>query len=143
MRERTLAIVKPDGVGKGLIGEVLRRYEQQGLRIIGLKMVCLSKVAAEGFYQVHRERPFFQSLTTFMASGPAVVLVLEGEDAINRHRALMGATDPKQADPGTLRREFADDIEHNIVHGSDSAESAAFEIPYFFNALELYPAGGS
>ncbi len=135
--ERTLSIVKPDGVGKNLIGEVIKRFESNGLRVIGLKMIYLNKREAEGFYAVHRGKPFFESLTTFMSSGPAVVMVLEGEGGISKVRELMGATDPKKANEGTLRRQYAADIEHNIVHGSDAPETAAFEIGYFFNALEI------
>ena len=136
--ERTLSIVKPDGVGKNLIGEVIRRFESNGLRVIGLKMVSLNKKEAEGFYAVHRGKPFFESLTTFMSSGPAVVMVLEGEGAISKVRELMGATDPKKANEGTLRRQYASNIEQNIVHGSDAPETAALEIGYFFNALEIF-----
>lgn len=138
MLERTLSIVKPDGVSKNLIGEVIRRFEKEGLKVIGLKMVSMSKAQAQGFYAVHREKPFFQSLTDFMSSGPAVVMVLEGEDAIAKTRRIMGATNPKDAEPGTIRKQYADDVEHNIVHGSDSPQSAQVEIPYFFNALEMY-----
>lgn len=135
--ERTLLIVKPDGVSKNLIGEVLRRFEKNGMRIIALKMVKLSKAQAEGFYAVHRSKPFFSSLTEFMSSGPCVVMILEGENAISRVREIIGATDPAKAAEGTIRRDFAADIEKNIVHGSDSHESASFEIKYFFNALEI------
>jgi len=135
--ERTLSIVKPDGVGKNLIGEVIKRFETNGLRVIALKMIYMNKQKAEGFYAVHRGKPFFESLTTFMSSGPAVVMVLEGEGAISKVRGLMGATDPKKADEGTLRRQYASNIEHNIVHGSDAPETAAYEIGYFFNALEI------
>ena len=135
--ERTLSIVKPDGVGGNLVGEVLRRFEENGIRIVALKMIHLSKKQAEGFYQVHRERPFFESLTDFMSSGPCVVMVLEGDGAISRVRAIMGATDPEDAEPGTIRKDFASGIEKNIVHGSDSPESAAYEIGYFFSELEI------
>ena len=135
--ERTLSIVKPDGVSKHLIGEVISRFEKEGLRVIALKMVKLSKTEAEGFYAVHRERPFFPSLTEFMSSGPCVVMVLQGENAISRVREIMGATDPEKAAKGTIRRDFASNIERNIVHGSDSPESASFEICYFFNCLEI------
>jgi nucleoside-diphosphate kinase len=135
--ERTLAIVKPDGVGRGLTGEVLRRVEGLGLKIVALKMVRLTKLQAQGFYAVHRERPFFNDLTTFMSSGPAVVMVLEGDNAITRWRELMGATDYRKAAEGTLRREFASDIEKNVVHGSDAPETAAFEVGYFFNCFEI------
>jgi len=136
--ERTLSIVKPDGIQKHLIGEVIKRFEDHGLKVAGLKMISMSKKEAEGFYAVHRGKSFFESLTTFMSSGPAVVMVLEGEGAIAKTRELMGATDPKQAKEGTLRREFATNIEKNIVHGSDASETAAFEINYFFNALEIF-----
>jgi nucleoside-diphosphate kinase len=136
--ERTLSIVKPDGVGKHLIGEVIKRFEGRGLKVIGLKMIRMDKKEAEGFYAVHRGKPFFESLTTFMSSGPSVVMVLEGEGTIAKVRELMGATDPKQAKEGTLRRQFATNIERNIVHGSDEPETAAFEIQYFFNALEIF-----
>lgn len=136
--ERTLVIVKPDGVRKNLIGEVIRRFEQEGLKVVGLKMVRLTKAKAEGFYQVHRDKPFFDSLTDFMSEGPIVVMVLEGEGAIERVREIMGATDPKKAAPGTIRNLYGDNIQENIVHGSDSPESAGYEIPYFFNALEIY-----
>ena len=136
--ERTLSIVKPDGVQKGLIGEVIKRFEERGLKVIALKMISLNKRGAEGFYAVHRGKPFFESLTTFMSSGPSVVMVLEGEGAISKTRELMGATDPKQAKEGTLRRQFAANIERNVVHGSDAPETAAFEIRYFFNSLEMF-----
>lgn len=140
--EQTLVIVKPDAVARGLIGEVIRRFEVEGVVIRGLKMVVLEQREAEGFYHVHRDRPFFDSLTRFMASGPCVVMVLEGEGAIQRVRQLMGATDPLKAAEGTLRRAFATSIERNVIHGSDSPESAAFEIPFFFSRLELLSAGG-
>lgn len=136
--ERTLSIVKPDGVGKNLIGETMKRFEENGLKVIGLKMIWIGKKEAEGFYAVHRGKPFFESLTTFMSSGPSVVMVLEGNEAISKTRELMGATDPKQAKEGTLRRRYAANIERNIVHGSDAPETAAFEIKYFFNALEIF-----
>jgi nucleoside-diphosphate kinase len=135
--ERTLSIIKPDGVARGLIGEVARRLEGAGLRIVAMKMVRLSLAQAQGFYAVHRERPFFDSLTAFMSSGPAVAMVLEGEQAIARYRDLMGATDFRKAAPNTIRRDFASDIEKNVVHGSDAPETAAFEIGYFFNGLEI------
>ena len=135
--ERTLSIVKPDGVGGNLVGEVLRRFEEKGVSIVALKMIHLSKEQAEGFYNVHRERPFFGSLTDFMSSGPCVVMVLEGDGAISGVRATMGATDPEKAEPGTIRKDFASGIEKNIVHGSDSPESAAYEIGYFFGELEI------
>ncbi len=135
--EKTLSIIKPDAVEKNLIGEVVRRLEQENITISAMKMVHLTRSQAEGFYAVHKERPFFESLTNFMASGPAVVMVLSGKDVINRYRTLMGATNYKEAAEGTIRREFATDIEKNVVHGSDSPESAAFEIGYFFNSLEI------
>ena len=136
--ERTLSIVKPDGIQKHLMGEVIKRFEDHGLKVIGLKMISMNKKEAEGFYAVHRGKPFFESLTTFMSSGPSVVMVLEGEGAISKTRELMGATDPKQAKQGTLRRQFATNIEKNVVHGSDAPETAAFEIKYFFNSLEIF-----
>jgi len=136
--ERTLSIVKPDGVKKNLIGEVLKMFEQPGLRIAAMRMLRMSIDDAKGFYIIHKERPFYDSLTSFMSEGPVVVMVVEGDNAINKVRQIMGATNPKDAAPGTIRADFASDIEHNIVHGSDSKESAAFEIPYFFPALEIY-----
>jgi len=136
--ERTLSIVKPDGVQKHLIGEVIKRFEGAGLKVVALKMIWMDKKEAEGFYAVHQGKAFYESLTTFMSSGPAVVMVLEGEGAISKTRELMGATDPKQAKEGTLRRQFATNIERNVVHGSDAPETAAFEIKYFFNSLEMF-----
>lgn len=135
--EQTLSIIKPDAVQKNVIGDIISRFEQNGLRIAALKRIQLSKREAEGFYYVHKERPFFDSLTTFMAEGPIVVMVLEGEDAIAKNRALMGATNPENADPGTIRKDFADSLERNAVHGSDSPESAAFEILFFFSGMEI------
>jgi len=135
--ERTLSIVKPDGVKKNVIGEVIRRFEQKGLRIAALKMIRMSKDDAKGFYIVHKERPFYDSLTAFMSEGPIVVMVVEGGNAIVKVREIMGATNPKDAAPGTIRADLASDIEHNIVHGSDSEESASYEIPYFFSAVEI------
>jgi nucleoside-diphosphate kinase len=135
--ERTLVIVKPDAVRKGVAGQVIARFEQAGLRILALRMVHLSVTQAEGFYAVHRERPFFGSLTSFMNQGPCIPMVLEGEGAIARVRELMGATNPAQAAPGTIRKDFAESIEANVVHGSDSLGSAGFEIPFFFPGLEL------
>jgi nucleoside-diphosphate kinase len=135
--ERTLSIIKPDGVKKGLIGEVIKRFEKAGLKIAAMKMIHMSKKEAEGFYAVHRGKPFYNSLTDFMSSGPCVVLILEGEKAISRNRELMGATNPKDAAPGTIRKEFAANVEQNIVHGSDAPETAAYEMGYFFNALEI------
>jgi len=135
--ERTLSIVKPDGVRTNLIGEVLNRFENADLRLIGLKMIKLSKKQAEGFYAVHKNRPFFSSLTDFMSSGPCVVILLKGENAINKLREMMGATNPEEALKGTIRSDFASNIEQNVVHGSDSPESALFEIKFFFNDLEI------
>src|SRR5262245_12872402 len=135
--ERTLVIVKPDAVGKGVAGRIIARLEGAGLRILAVRMVHLSVVEAEGFYAVHRERPFFASLTRFMNQGPCIPMVLEGEHAIARVRELMGATDPAKAAAGTIRKDFADSIEANAVHGSDSPASAAFEIPYFFPGIQL------
>jgi nucleoside-diphosphate kinase len=135
--QRTLSIIKPDGVKKGLVGEVTRRFEKEGIRIVAMRMLRLTRREAEGFYAVHRERPFFGSLTEFMSSGPVIVLVLEGEDVISRNRMLMGATDPKKADKGTIRADFAHNVEQNIVHGSDAPETAETEIRYFFSDLEL------
>ena len=135
--EKTLSIVKPDGVEKNVIGEVIRRFESKDIKVVGIKMVKLSKEQAEGFYAVHKERPFFGSLTDFMSSGPCVLMILEGENVIPRARKIMGATNPEEADNGTIRKDFASDIEHNIVHGSDSPESADYEINYFFNQLEI------
>ena len=135
--ERTLSIIKPDGVKKGLIGEVVRRFEKAGLKVVAMKMIHMTKKTAEGFYTVHRGKPFYNSLTDFMSSGPCVVLILEGEKAIGRNRELMGATNPKDAAAGTIRKEYAANVEQNIVHGSDAPETAAFEMGYFFNALEI------
>ena len=135
--ERTLSIIKPDGVARGIIGEVIQRLESNKLKIIGMKMLKMNKAQAEGFYAAHEERPFFDSLTYFMSSGPVVVMVLEGENAIAKYRDIMGATDYKEAAEGTIRKDFATDIEKNVVHGSDSPETAAFEIGYFFNRFEL------
>jgi nucleoside-diphosphate kinase len=137
--ERTLSIVKPDGVRKNVIGEVLRRFEATGLRIVAARMQRLSLSEAEGFYAVHRERPFFRDLVTYMTSGPVLVQVLEGEAAVTRNRDIMGATDPKKAAPGTIRADLAESIEQNVVHGSDSPENAAREIAYFFSETELCP----
>jgi nucleoside-diphosphate kinase len=134
--EQTLSMIKPDGVARGLIGEVVGRFEKNGLKINAMKMLHLSLDQARAFYAVHRERPFYDSLTRFMSSGPIVALILEGEGAIQVNRDLMGATDYRQAAPGTIRADFARDIEANIVHGSDSPENARIEIDFFFNALE-------
>ena len=136
MTERTLVMVKPDAVKRGHVGEVIRRFEAAGLTIRALKMVSLERREAEGFYQVHRERPFFASLTQFMSSGPAVAMILEGPGAILKVRTLMGATDPAKAESGTIRKDLATSLEQNAVHGSDSPESAAYEIPFFFSSLE-------
>ena len=130
--EQTLSIIKPDGVQKNLIGEIYSRFEKAGLQIVAAKMLQLSQEQAEGFYAVHRERPFFKDLVSYMTSGPVVVQALQGEDAINKNRQIMGATDPAKADEGTIRAEFAESIEENIVHGSDAPETAAQEIAYFF-----------
>jgi nucleoside-diphosphate kinase len=137
--ERTLSIVKPDGVNRNLIGEVYRRFEQSGLKIIAARMLCLSEAQAERFYAVHRERPFFRSLVRYMSSGPIVAQVLEGDGAVARNREIMGATDPKQAARGTIRADLAASIEENVVHGSDSPDTAAREIAFFFSDLELCP----
>ncbi|MDQ1345253.1 MAG: nucleoside-diphosphate kinase [Pseudomonadota bacterium] len=137
--ERTLSIVKPDGVRKNVIGEVYRRFEQAGLKIIAARMMKLSQAQAEGFYAVHRERPFFKDLVSYMTSGPVIVQVLEGDNAVAKHREIMGATDPKKAAPGTIRADLAESIEQNVVHGSDSLENAAREVAYFFAETELCP----
>jgi nucleoside-diphosphate kinase len=137
--ERTLSIVKPDGVGRNLIGEVYRRFEQAGLKVVAARMMRLSQTEAEGFYAVHRERPFFKDLVRFMSSGPVMVQVVEGENAIAKNREVMGATDPKKADKGTIRADLASSIDENIVHGSDAADTAAREISYFFREIEICP----
>jgi nucleoside-diphosphate kinase len=134
--EHTLAIIKPDAVSRGLVGKILARLEEQGFRVRALKLVRLSKQAAQEFYRVHAERPFYESLTTYMSSGPVVPLLLERDDAIQRLRDLMGATDPQQAATGTIRRDYGENIERNAIHGSDAASTAAVEIPFFFNQLE-------
>ena len=139
--ERTLSIVKPDGVGRNLIGEVYRRFEKSGLTIVAARMLRLSEREAEGFYAVHRERPFFRDLVRYMTSGPVVVQVLEGDNAIARNREIMGATDPKKAAPGTIRADLALSIEQNVVHGSDAPDTAAKEIAYFFSGTELHARG--
>jgi nucleoside-diphosphate kinase len=136
--ERTLSIVKPDGVQKNLIGEVYRRFEGAGLKIVAARMLQLTQAQAEGFYAVHRERPFFKDLVKYMSSGPVMIQVLEGENAVAKNRELMGATDPKKADKGTIRADLAASIEENVVHGSDSAENAKTEIAYFFAATDLW-----
>jgi nucleoside-diphosphate kinase len=137
--ERTLSIVKPDGVGRNLIGDVYRRFEQVGLKVIAARMMQLSHAEAEGFYAVHRERPFFKDLVRFMTSGPVMIQVLEGENAIAKNREVMGATDPKKADKGTIRADLATSIDENIVHGSDAPDTAAREIAFFFRGIELCP----
>jgi nucleoside-diphosphate kinase len=137
MIQRTLAIVKPDAVERRLAGRIIQRIEDEGFQIRAMRRVHLSKEQAEGFYDVHRARPFFASLTGFMSSGPAIVLVLEAEDAIKKWRTLMGATDPAKADAGSLRKEFAESIERNATHGSDAPETAAYEIGYFFSGIDL------
>jgi nucleoside-diphosphate kinase len=135
--EQTLSLIKPDGVARGLIGEVIGRFEKHGLKIKAMKMLQLTRDQARAFYAVHQERPFYDSLTGFMSSGPIVAMILEGENAIQVNRDLMGATDYRQAAPGTIRADFAREIEANIVHGSDAPDTARFEIAFFFNALEL------
>ena len=136
--ERTLSIIKPDAVAKNVIGEILARFEKAGLRIVAARMVHLSRQEAEGFYAVHRARPFFKDLVDFMISGPVMVQALEGENAIQKNRDLMGATDPKKAEKGTIRADFAQSIDANAVHGSDAPETAQVEIAYFFPALNIY-----
>ncbi len=136
--ERTLSIIKPDGVEKGIIGRVISRFETQGLKPIAVKMKLLSKTEAEGFYAVHKARPFFNDLVKFMTSGPVVLMVLEGESAVAKNREIMGATDPKKAADGTIRKDFATDIEKNTVHGSDSPENAKVEVSYFFPEIETF-----
>jgi nucleoside-diphosphate kinase len=136
--ERTLSIIKPDGVEKGVIGQVIARFEKAGLKPVALKLVHLSKAEAEGFYAVHKARPFFNDLVKFMTGGPAVLMVLEGEGAVLKNREIMGATDPKKAADGTIRKDFATDIEKNTVHGSDSPENAKTEVSYFFPEIELH-----
>lgn len=137
--ERTLSIVKPDAVAKNLIGAIYTRFEQAGLRVVAARMLRLNRQQAEGFYAVHKERPFFSDLVRFMTSGPIMVQVLEGENAIARNREIMGATDPKKAAPGTIRADFASDVEKNAVHGSDGPETAQTEIRYFFEDAEIHP----
>ena len=137
--ERTLVIVKPDAIARGFAGRIISRFETTGLKILAAKLVHLSKEQAAGFYVVHKDRPFYSSLCTFMTQGPCIPMVLEGENAINRVRELMGATDPEKAAPDTIRKDYGISIESNAVHGSDSPQSAAFEIPYFFDELEIFP----
>ena len=134
--EQTFSIIKPDGVRRNLVGKILSRFEKKGLRIVATKMIHMSKLEAEGFYAVHRERPFFGELTEFMSSGPVVVSVLEGENAVKYHREIMGATNPVDADEGTIRHDFAESLGENTVHGSDSFENAGIEISYFFSQIE-------
>lgn len=136
--QKTLSIIKPDGVSKNLIGEVVRIFQSNGIKIAAIKMKRLSKIEAEGFYYVHKERPFFGELVEFMISGPVVLMVLEAPDVIKRNRDLMGATDPAEALEGTIRKRWADNKQNNIVHGSDSEESASFEIGYFFSGIEIF-----
>ncbi len=138
MIEQTLSIIKPDGVKKSIIGEIIKTFEENGLKVVAVKMIHMSKREAEGFYAVHQDKPFFQSLTDFMSSGPSVVQVLEGENAIQRNREIMGATDPAKADPGTIRAKHGSSIEVNTVHGSDAPETAETEIAYFFSDLEKF-----
>ncbi len=135
--ERTLSLIKPDGVKKGVIGEVIKRFEKNNIEIVGIKMVHLTKEKAEQFYAVHKERPFFNSLVEFMTSGKIVAMVLQGEDVINKNRKIMGATNFKEAEEGTIRKDFASNIEQNVVHGSDHPDTAAVEIPFFFNSFEI------
>ena len=137
--ERTLTIIKPDAIAKNVAGQIIARFEQNGLKVLAARLIHLTPPQAGGFYIVHKERPFYASLCAFMTQGPCMPIVLEGESAIARLRDLMGATDPAKAAPGTIRKDFASSIEANAVHGSDSPESAAFEIPYFFGAIEIYP----
>jgi len=137
--ERTLSIIKPDGLEKGVIGKIVARFEEHGLKPVALRLAHLSLREAEGFYQVHRTRPFFKDLVSFMTSGPVVLMVLEGENAIQRNRDIMGATNPANAAPGTIRKDFATDVEKNTVHGSDGADTAKVEIAYFFRETELHP----
>ncbi|SPP66493.1 nucleoside-diphosphate kinase [Nitrospira lenta] len=138
MSERTLAIIKPDAVKKNAVGDIINRYEQAGLKPVAMKLMQMSKPVAEGFYAVHKARPFFDSLCTFMSSGPAVVIVLQGDNAIKKNRELMGATDPAKADANTIRKAHGANIEFNAVHGSDSPETAAFETAYFFPGMEIF-----
>ncbi len=138
MSERTLAIIKPDAVKKNAIGDIINRYEQAGLKPVAMKLMQMSKPVAEGFYAVHKARPFFDSLCTFMSSGPAVVIVLQGDNAIKKNRELMGATDPAKAEAGTIRKAHGANIEFNAAHGSDSPETAAFEVSYFFPGMEIF-----
>ncbi len=135
--EKTLTIIKPDGVSKNVIGDVIKRYEEKGLKVVAMKMIRQTKEEAKGFYIVHKERPFYDSLTDFMSEGPIVIIVLQGENAISKVREIMGATNPEEADAGTIRADHAENIERNTVHGSDSPESADYEINYYFSQLEI------
>ena len=135
--EKTLSIIKPDGVRRNLVGKILNRFEDNNLKIVCTKMIHMSKIQAEGFYKVHYERPFFEELTTFMSSGPVVVTILEGENAVLLHRKIMGATNPKDAEEGTIRADFAESLGENTVHGSDSLENAKIECSYFFSEIEI------
>jgi nucleoside-diphosphate kinase len=139
--QRTLSLIKPDGLEKGILGKIIARFEEKGLKPVAIKMLRLTSPQAEGFYAVHRERPFFKSLVQFMTSGPILAMVLEGESAVAKNREIMGATDPAKAASNTLRKDFATDVERNTVHGSDSPENAAIEIAYFFNQLEVQDYG--
>ncbi|HET7754306.1 MAG TPA: nucleoside-diphosphate kinase [Anaeromyxobacteraceae bacterium] len=139
--ERTLSIIKPDGVEKGLIGKIIAKFEESGLKPVAIRLTHLSQSEAEGFYAVHRERPFFKDLVKFMTGGPSVLMVLEGEDAVAKNREIMGATDPKKAAEGTIRKLFATDIEKNTVHGSDSPENARIEVAYFFPQTQIHAYG--
>jgi nucleoside-diphosphate kinase len=138
MIERTLSIIKPDGVKKKVIGDIIRHFEENGLRVVAMKMIHMDKRVAQGFYVVHKDKPFYSSLTDFMSSGPCVVMALEGEGAIAKNREIMGATDPAKAAPGTLRKKYASSVEVNTVHGSDAPETAAVEIAYFFSDIEKF-----
>jgi nucleoside-diphosphate kinase len=137
--QRTLSLIKPDGLEKGILGKLITRFEERQLKPVAMKLVRLTHAQAEGFYAIHRARPFFGSLVKFMTRGPILAIVLEGEDAVQKNREIMGATDPAKAGPGTVRKDFATDVEQNTVHGSDSVENAAAEIAYFFNELEILP----
>lgn len=137
--ERTLSIIKPDAVGRNHIGDIISRFEKAGLRVVAAKMKHLTQKEAEGFYAVHKERPFFKDLVSFMTTGPILIMVLEGDNAITKNRSIMGATDPQKAEPGTIRADFAKTIDENAVHGSDTPENARIEIDYFFNSEEISP----
>ena len=137
MSQKTLSIIKPDGVSRNISGEIIARLEKEGLKITAMKLIHMTKKQAQGFYKVHEDKPFFNSLTDFMSSGPCIVMVLESENAIEKYRSIMGATDFRKAAEGTIRKLYATDIEHNVVHGSDAPETAEIEINYFFNAFEI------